>query len=78
MLKCPDLFLRIDPVPAYSPVAPDGGEHGDYGRDCMRNHGHEDARIPGAEVLRRQVDALVYRATHATPVTDPLVPADRT
>jgi hypothetical protein len=52
MLKCRDVFLRIEPVPAYSPVAPDGGEHGAYGRDCMRNHGHEDARIPGAEVLR--------------------------
>jgi hypothetical protein len=48
----------------------------------MRNHDHEDARIPDAEVLRRQVDALVYRqytdATYATPVTDPLVPADLT
>lgn len=81
-MECRDVYLRIEPLPAYSPVAPDGGEHGAYGRDCMRNHGHEDARIPEAEVLRRQVDALVYReyadAGYTTPVTDPLVPADLT
>jgi plastocyanin len=81
-MRCRDVFLRIEPVPAYSPVAPTGGEHGEYGRDCMRNHGHEDARIPESEVLRRQLDGLVYRqytdGTYTTPVTDPLVPSDLT
>ena len=40
---------------AYSPVAPENGEHGRYGRDCMRSHGHEDSRIPRSEVERRRV-----------------------
>ena len=48
----------------------------------MRSHGHEDARIPLTEVLRRQVDALVYReytdATYTTPVTDAIIPEDLT
>src|SRR5918995_76644 len=60
-MRCRDVYLQIERIPAYSPVAPDEGEHGRYKRDCMRHHGHEDARIPDAEVERRRVDAVVYR-----------------
>lgn len=81
-MRCRDIYLRIEKLSGYSPVAPDGGEHGRYGRDCMRNHGHEDARIPQAEIERRKVDALVYReyldADFTVPNTAPLVAADVT
>jgi hypothetical protein len=59
--RCRDIYLKIEKLPAYSPVAPENGEHDRYGRDCMRNHGHENTRIPQAEIERRRVDAVVYR-----------------
>jgi len=59
--RCRDIYLKIEKLPAYSPVAPENGEHDRYGRDCMRNHGHENGRIPQAEIERRRVDAVVYR-----------------
>lgn len=61
MPRCRDIYLKIEQLPAYSPVAPDEGEHGRYRRDCMRGHGHEDGRIPDAEVDLRRLDALIYR-----------------
>ena len=74
-MRCRDIYLRIEKLPAYSPVSPEGGEHGKYGRDCMRNHGHEDGYIPAAEIVRRQVDAVVYReyldAGYTVPNTTP-------
>jgi FtsP/CotA-like multicopper oxidase with cupredoxin domain len=60
-MSCRDIYLRIEKLPGYSPVAPENGEHGKYGRDCMRMHGHEDGRIPQAEIERRRVGAVVYR-----------------
>src|SRR5680860_16330 len=61
VVRCRDIYLRIEKLPAYSPVAPENGEHGKYGRDCMRNHGHEDSRVPQSEIERRRLDAVVYR-----------------
>ena len=60
-MRCRDIYLRIEKLPAYSQVAPENAEHGKYGRDCMRNHGHEDSHIPQAEIERRRVNAVIYR-----------------
>lgn len=35
--RCRDIYLKIEKLPAYSPVAPDDAEHDRYRRDCMRN-----------------------------------------
>lgn len=79
-MRCRDVYLQIEVLAGYNPVAPDEAEHGRYRRDCMRMHGHENARIPDAEVLRRRLDALVYReyhdGTYTTPMTHKLVEAD--
>jgi len=79
-MRCRDIYLKIEQMPGYNPVAPADAEHGRYGLDCMRNHGHEDAHVPQAEQERRRLDALVYReyldAAYTVPKTDPLVPAD--
>ncbi len=78
--KCRDIYLKIEKLPAYSPVAPDDAEHERYRRDCMRNKDHEDTHIPPGEVERRRLDALVYREyldpNYTVLKTDPLVPAD--
>ena len=79
-MKCRDIYLRIEGVPRYSPVDPEDHEHDRYRRDCMRNHGHDDARVPVAEVERRRLDALVYReyldAGYTMPRVDRMVPND--
>lgn len=79
-MRCRDIYLRIEKLPGYSPVAPENAEHGRYGRDCMRMHGHEDGRIPQAEIERRRVDAVVYReyldAGYTVPNTAPLAAQD--
>lgn len=78
--RCREIYLKIEKLPAYSPVAPDDAEHDRYRCDCMRNPGHEDARIPASEVERRRLEALVYREyldpAYTTLKKDPLVPAD--
>ncbi|MEP6651005.1 MAG: multicopper oxidase domain-containing protein, partial [Lapillicoccus sp.] len=56
-----DLYLKIEKLPGYSPVAPEPEEHMLYERDCMRGMGHEDGRIPPAETEQRRLDAVVYR-----------------
>jgi len=78
-LKPRDIFLRIEPLARYSPLAPIVcSRH--YGRDCMRNHGHELGRIPPQEIHGAAVDALVYREyldPHYTiPNRAKLIPAD--
>lgn len=79
-MRCRDIYLRIEKLPAYNPVAPDDAEHDRYRRDCMRNHGHEDTRIPDAEQARRRLDAVVYREyldpAFMLPSTDPLIASD--
>jgi plastocyanin len=78
--RCRDIYLRIEPLPAYTPVAPDDAEHDFYRMDCMLGEGHEGDRIPEVEVNRRRLDALVYReyldANYTIPKNDPIVPAD--
>ena len=55
-----DLFLKIEPLNSYSPLAPIVcSRH--YGRDCMFNPGHESGRTPPDEILGASLDALVYR-----------------
>ena len=79
-MSCREIYLQIEKLPAYSPVAPGGTEHGRYGRDCMRTHGHEDGYIPQSEIERRRVDAVVYREYldpgYTVPNMAPLVARD--
>ncbi len=76
------IYLKIEQIPEYSPVYPDpmAGAPIRYGRDCMRNMGHEDATIPSAEINARKVTALVYREyldpVYLVPKPDKLVLAD--
>src|SRR5258708_38971747 len=74
-----NFFLQIEPVLAYSPLAPIRcARH--YGRDCMRGSGHEIGRVTPEEIFGSTFDALVYRryhdAAYTAPGTDPLVAAD--
>jgi FtsP/CotA-like multicopper oxidase with cupredoxin domain len=58
-----DIYLKIETILGYSPVEPD--DHVSppiqYRRDCMRNMGHEDGKIPDDEVAARRLTALIYR-----------------
>jgi plastocyanin len=77
-----DIYLKIEVVPGYSPVMPT--DHAtppvQYGRDCMRNMGHEDGSIPPDEMAARRLTALVYREyldpQYLVPKPDKLVAAD--
>lgn len=77
-----NLYLRIEQVADYSPVAPmeKVAPPMAYKRDCMFGHGHESGSIPEAEVLARRVTGLVYREYEdpgfLVPVVRKLVPAD--
>lgn len=76
------IYLRIESVLEYSSVNPDpmAGAPIRYGRDCMRNMGHEDATIPVAKINARTMAALVYREyldpTYLVPKPDKIVLAD--
>src|SRR6516165_6203683 len=74
-----DIFLKIELIPEYSPLAPVLCAH-HYGRDCMFNEGHETGRIPSAEILGARLDALVYREyldpNYTIPCTRKLIAAD--
>lgn len=74
------IYIKIEEIPNYSPVAPDDAEHHKHRLDCMRNMGHEDATIPQAEVDRRTLNALVYREyldeAYTILKNDPLIAAD--
>lgn len=74
------IYLKIEEVPNYSPVAPDDAEHDKYRLDCMRNMDHADATIPQYEVDRRMLNALVYReyldASYNVIKDTPLIAAD--
>ncbi len=77
-----DIYLKIETMPDYSPVAPDKEVSPPivYERDCMRNVGHEDGTIPADEVNARRLTALVYREYldpgFVVPKPDKLVLAD--
>ena len=45
-----DIFLKIEPLASYSPLAPIVCARR-YGRDCMFNPGHEYGRILADEIL---------------------------
>ena len=76
------VFLKIERVDNYSPVKPLEEEAGQakYGRDCMRNVGHEDGAIPQSEIKARALDAVVYReyldSAYLLPKPDKLIMAD--
>lgn len=76
-----DVFLQIEPVADYSPLAPILCARR-YGRDCQANEGHELGRIPADEILAARIEALVYREyldpDYTQPVIAPLVPSDVT
>jgi plastocyanin len=78
--RCRDIYLKIERLPGYSPLASDDAERNLFRRDCMYNEGHEDGRIPDTEVVRSRLDALVFREYldpgFTVPNTSPLVPAD--
>ena len=74
------VYLKIEEIVGYSPVEPSPHAAANYRRDCMRNTGHEDGRIPLSEVNARRLDALVYREyldpDYLIPKPDKLVLAD--
>ena len=74
-----DIFLQIERLGPYSPLAPVLCSRR-YGHDCGLNEGHELGRIPFDEILEARVDALVYREyldpNYTQPNTAPLVPSD--
>src|SRR5215472_19152143 len=74
-----DIYLQIESVAGYSPLAPLRCSRR-YGRDCMRNPGHEIGRVAPGEIFSTTFDAVVYReyrdAAYSLPVTDKLVTAD--
>lgn len=77
-----DIYLKIERIEHYSPVFPH--DHpiapAEYGRDCMRGHGHENGLIPQAEIEARAVPAVVYReyldSGYLIPKPDKLIAAD--
>ena len=78
-LRRRDVFLKIEPLAAYSPFAPVTCSRL-YGRDCMFNTGHEFGRISPTEIFGASLDALVYREyldpNFAVPNTAKLIQAD--
>lgn len=76
------IYLKIERIENYSPVRPQGKvvPPVQYGRDCMRNHGHENGLIPQAEIDARSLAAVVYReyldSGYLVPKPDKLIAAD--
>jgi hypothetical protein len=76
------VYLKIERIEGYNPVKPMEEEAGlaTYGRDCMRNQGHENGLIPQAEIDARALDAIVYReyldSAYLIPKPDKLIRAD--
>jgi FtsP/CotA-like multicopper oxidase with cupredoxin domain len=77
-----DVFLRIERIDDYSPVAPQDKTPPNvtYKRDGMKSHGHDNGVIPDAEVAARALTAVVYReyldANYLVPRTTKIVAAD--
>src|SRR5579859_1185599 len=74
-----DVYLKIESIQQYSPLAPIRCSRR-YGRDCMRNPGHELGRVTAEEIFSTTFDAVVYHRYHDAmymhPVTDKLVELD--
>lgn len=74
-----DIFLKIEALPSYSPIAPIAIARR-YGWDYMLNQGHEYGRVPADEILDSTINALVYREyldpQFTVPATDKIVEAD--
>ena len=76
------IYLKIERIEHYSPVLPT--DHpiapAEYGRDCMRGHGHENGLIPQPEIDARAVPAVIYReyldSGYLIPKPDKLIAAD--
>ncbi|MBL8342686.1 MAG: DUF1929 domain-containing protein [Rubrivivax sp.] len=91
-IKCPHppaaapverhIYLKIERLEHYSPVRPQEKVVPPvrYGRDCMRNHGHENGLIPNAEIEARALDAVIYReyldSAYLVPKSAKLIDAD--
>jgi plastocyanin len=76
------IYLKIERIEHYSTVMPQdkAAPPIQYGRDCMRGHGHEDGLIPQAEIDARSLTAVVYReyldSAYLIPKPDKLIEAD--
>jgi FtsP/CotA-like multicopper oxidase with cupredoxin domain len=74
-----DVFLKIEPLADYSPLAPIACSRR-FGRDAMLRPGHELGRVQPSEIVATTLDALVYReyldGHYTVPNTAKLVPAD--
>jgi plastocyanin len=76
------IYLKIERIEHYSTVMPT--DHAiapaEYGRDCMRGHGHENGLVPQAEIEAREVPAVVYReyldSGYLIPKPDKLITSD--
>jgi plastocyanin len=57
------IYMKIERIENYSPVMPQekAVPPVQYGRDCMRGDGHENALIPQAEIEARSLSAVTYR-----------------
>lgn len=77
-----DIYLKIERIEDYSPVFPQDKAipPAEYGRDCMRGDGHENAFIPQVEIDARSLPAVVYReyldSGYLIPKPDKLIAAD--
>jgi hypothetical protein len=77
-----NVYLKIERILDYSPVYPEMHFSPPivYGRDCMRNMGHEDGTIPDDEIAARRLTALIYREyldhQYLIPKPDKLIAAD--
>jgi len=74
-----DIFLKIEPVTSYSPLAPIPCARR-WGKDEMFNTGHELGRVQPSEILATTLDLLVYHEYFDTHYTQPnkakIIPAD--
>jgi plastocyanin len=76
------IYLKIERIEDYSPVQPQDKvvPPVQYGRDCMRFHGHENGLIPQAEIDARSLTAVVYReyldSGYLVPKPNKLIEAD--
>jgi FtsP/CotA-like multicopper oxidase with cupredoxin domain len=76
------IYLKIERIENYSPARPQEKvvPPVQYGRDCLRGEGHENALIPEAEIQARSLTAVVYReyldSAYLVPKPDKLIQAD--